>query len=371
MRWTWFPAAWLGLAACTSPRQIVLSIDTTLGVPCDIDRIRIGTRSGRKASFERSLVGARLPLEVTLLDETPAGSFDLEVTGLRGDVEILQAIGPMRFSGRDETATVLLDSRCTPATPCQLSDVAELSATPRAACRYAASPALDPFEDMCNVPHTDVMFGDSTAPILLPLGGVLSGAGFQLYGRPIDEIWVSRNGYLSFTQDSPDPGGVLTPGPLDRHIVGVGAAPPLQSVMAFWDTLHFPATPGTVRRACYGVPGTVGNRLFRLTWENACFSDTCAASDSLTFTVTVEEKTQRVAIHYGDMTASDAAERANGISATVGLVHDANGCPADECTLASGLCKDRLTPCGYSQVFTDTVQMPKPPNMQFLPVSSP
>jgi hypothetical protein len=54
-----------------------------------------------------------------------------------------------------------------------------------------------------------------------------------------------------------------------------------------------------------------------------------------------------------------------------GLVHDAIGCSADGCELATGLCQDGVTPCGYSPVFTDTVQMPKVPDTQFVPIANP
>ena len=58
----WFVTGSLALVACTSPRQLVLSIDTTAGVPCDIDRIRIVATSLKTTTFERSLVGAHLPV---------------------------------------------------------------------------------------------------------------------------------------------------------------------------------------------------------------------------------------------------------------------------------------------------------------------
>jgi hypothetical protein len=372
----WLLAASLAFTACTSPRQIVLSIDTTSGVPCDIDRIRIVTRAATTTTFERSLIGARLPTTITLLDETAMGAFDLEISGLHGDDEVLRAAGPMQFSGRDETETVVLDSSCTAAAPCSLSTAMAAGVTSstgaRAACQYAASPALESFHDVCSVPgNTAVAINAGTGPIALALDSVLPGSGFQFYGRSIDKIWVSKDGYMSFTPDSPDPGGVLTPGALDRNITGVGAPPPRQSIMAFWDTLNFKdATNVAVGKVCYVVEGDGDNRQFRLTWKHACVTQPCTPPDDLNFTVTLEERSHRVVLNYGDMNASNP-DRAHGINATVGLVHDAIGCSADECKLATGLCKDGVTPCGYSQVFTDTVQMPKVPDMQFVPIASP
>ena len=370
----WLLAGSLVLVACTSPRQIVLSIDTTLGVPCDIDRIRIVVKSARTTTFERSLNGARPPVAITLLDETATGAFDLEISGLHGDVEALRAFGPMQFSGHEETQTVVLGASCTVATPCPLSAVMSAGATSpgaRGVCQYAGSPALDSFEDACSVPgNTAVAVSGATGPIPLALDDVLPGSGFQFYGRPIGKIWVSKDGYVSFTPDSPDPDGGLTPGPLDRNITGMGAAPPPQSVMVFWDTLSFrDAMNVAVGKVCYVLEGSGDNRQFRLTWKHACVTQPCTPSDDLNFTVTLEERSHRVVLNYGDMKASNA-DRAQGINATVGLVHDAIGCPADECKLATGLCQDGVTPCGYSQAFTDTVQMPKVPDMQFVPIEN-
>lgn len=376
----WLLTGSLVLVACASPRRIVLSIDTTLGVPCDIDQIRIVARSAGTTTFERSLYGARLPVAITLLDETATGSFDLEISGLHGGVEMLRATGSMQFSGHAETETVLLDSSCTPAMPCQVPAAMSAGATSpgaRGVCQYAGSPALDSFEDACSVPgNTAVTVSGVTSPILLDLDDMLSGSGFQFYGRPISKVWVSKDGYVSFTPDSPDPGGVLSPGALDRNITGMGVAPPPQSVMVFWDTLSFrDAMNAAVGKVCYVLEGSGDDRQLRLTWKHACVTQPCTPPDNLNFTVTLEERSHRVVLSYGDMIAGNL-DRALGINATVGLVHDAIGCPANECKLATGLCQDGVTPCGYSQVFSDTVQMPmaqmpKVPNMQFVPIANP
>lgn len=369
----WLLAASLVLTACTPPREIVLSIDTALGVPCDIDHIRIVATSAKTTTYERSLLGARLPIAITLLDETATGAFDLEISGLQGDVEVLRAHGSMQFSGHEETETVMLDSKCTTASPCDLSAGATSSVSARGVCQYAASPALDPFEDVCNVPgNTVVAITDDTGPIALELGDVLAGSGFQFYGRPISKIWVSKDGYISFSPDNPDPGSTLTPGALDRNITGVGAPPPRQSIMAFWDTLGLQGSMNNaVGKVCYVLEGGGDNRQFRLTWEHACGTVPCTSPspDDLNFTITLEERSHRVVLNYGVMKTGNP-NRAQGINATVGLVHDAIGCSADECKLETGLCKDGVTPCGYSQVFSDAAQMPKVPDKQFIPIEN-
>ena len=269
----------------------------------------------------------------------------------------MRAAEKMQFSDHKEVETVLLDS-----TP---------PATARAVCQYAASPALEGFDDVCNLPGSKpVAISDSSAPVDLGLDSMLTGSGFQFYGNPIGKIWVSKDGYISFTKDNPDPNGVLTPGALDRYVTGMGAAPPLQSVMVFWDTLSFwDAMKRAVGKVCYVLEGDGDNRRFRVTWEHACVTQPCTPPDNLNFTIALEERTHRVVLTYGAMIAGNP-DRAQGINATVGLVHDAIGCPADECKLATGLCKDGVTPCGYSQVFTDTKQTPQPPDMQFVPIAN-
>jgi len=50
----WSIALGLAVAACTDVRQIALSIDTTAGVPCDVDRVRIRATSS-SVTFIRSV----------------------------------------------------------------------------------------------------------------------------------------------------------------------------------------------------------------------------------------------------------------------------------------------------------------------------
>jgi hypothetical protein len=308
-------------------------------------------------------------VNITLLDDTPDGSFDLEISGFKGNVEVMRASGPLQFSSHKTAETVLLDPKCTVGAPCALAEAITAGAAPviaRSTCRYNASNALESFQDTCTAPvHSTVAF-DIMRPTIIPvllddLHDTLARSDFQFYGQPIRQIWVAKDGYLSFTQNSPDPAGTLRPGPLDQDITLMGEPPPSQSVMAFWDTLFL-----SNAKVCYKVEGPPGNQLFHVTWNGACLTDPCARGDNLTFTITLEEATQRVVLTYGPMTAGNM-DRAHGTTATVGLVKDATGCPADKCALATGLCNDGITPCGYSQVFSNTYQDPTEPNMQFLP----
>lgn len=368
----WLLAGSVALVACTKPRQLVLSIDTLAGIPCDIDRIRVTATASGTATFERSLQGARLPIDVTLLDDTPDGNFQLEVSGLKGNDEVMRVSGPLQFGSKKTTETIMLDPKCTPgAQACTPADAASAGASgqlaARSLCRYSASPALDPFYNACTgtgAKHGNVQFDSTHAPArLMDVEDTLASSGFRLYGHPIDRIWVAEDGYLSFIQNSPDPSGVLQPGPLDRNVAHMGEPPPVQSVMAFWDMLSLSSSG-----ICYDLGGMPGNQVLSLTWSHACFTD--CTSDDLNFSVTLEERTQRVVLTYGTMRAGND-DRAHGVTATAGLVHDAIGCIAKECQLATGLCGDGVTPCGYSQVFSEKVQMQEVPNMQFVPIANP
>jgi len=359
--------ATLAAAACSAPHQITLSIDTAAGVPCDIDRIRVVATATGTATEDHRLSGAQLPVSVTLLDDTPSGNFQLTISAFKGDVEVMRTSGPLRFSDHGATEAVWLDPRCTPDAPCMLADSMAAGASPpvdaRFACRYGATPGLETFVDACNAPgFTSVLTSGSPVPVrLTALEPELLASQFQFYGRPIRQIWVARDGYLSFAPDNPDPTGVLTPGALDRDINHLGQPPPQQSVMAFWDTLTLRANG-----VCYSLQGDAPNQQLRVTWEHVCLTSVCGADD-LNFTITVDEGSQRVVIAYGTMSAA-SSDGAHGGNATVGLVNDATGCPADECALDTGLCKDKVTPCGYSQVFSKAVQSPGVPNTQFVPI---
>jgi len=366
----------LALAACTNARQIVLSIDTTAGVPCDIDRIRVVATAAGTTTIDQTLKGERLPVSVTLLDDTPNGNIQVDIFGYKGDIEVMHATGPLQFSSHRVDEPVLLEpTKCRPDAPCPLSEAmaagAESPSAARLACganvaRYSASAGLDSFVDACQVPNSGkVLMTGSSVPVRLPdLEPALLASGFQFYGRPIHRIWVAKNGYIAFSQDNPDPNGVLLPGPLDRDIRHAGAAPPQQSVMVFWDMLTLHPTG-----VCYELDGAPKSQQLRVTWNGACLTTVCA-TDNLNFTITLEETTGRIALTYGTMAAGNP-EGARGINATVGLVNDATGCPAEDCSLATGLCKDGVMSCGYSQVFSNTLQDPGAPNMQFVPVADP
>lgn len=365
------------LGACGESKQIILSVDTTAGIPCDIDKLRIRATGDDANTLERDLTNERLPITITLEDDTSSGSFDLQVTALKGNVEVLQAAGTLQFGqGRDLAARVVLESTCTPATPCLLPELIPYTAPPapvsaRTECganvrRYVPGPTTEIFRDSCTTPTPNsgkVLTGGKRGAELLPLSETaLAGFGFRFYGRPIRQIWAHEDGYISFAPDNPDALNDLDPGPFDRDIKGIGVPPPKQSVFPFWDGLTLTGTNGV----CYALEGSPGTQKLRVTWARACHTLACDTNNNLNFTIVLDERTGRIAFTYGSMVAQPA-ERAAGQTATSGIVNDATGCTVDMCNKDTGLCADGMTPCGYNQLFSSVPQSPKIQDVQFDP----
>jgi hypothetical protein len=323
--------------------------------------------------FEQTLDAAHLPAFVTLLDGTPSGSFNLELTGLKGNTPVMKVSGMAQFSGKEENQPVMLDLNCPVDGSCGLAGaMAAGSAAASGVTRFRCGPEVksykaemtgEGFVDACAVPGKltgSVLMDGSSGPVELDkLEPLLPGFNFQFFGQPIHKIWVSRDGYISFQRDNPDPRYVLVPGAFDSGIKGVGAAPPPQSVMAFWDKLTL--SPSGV---CWEIEGAPGGQLIRVTWSHACLTQSCAQSAPLNFTITLDESLRRIVLSY---MVNSTGDRERGSTATVGLVDNATGCPAEQCSLDTGLCMGNNAPCGYSQVFTQRVQASGLKNYQFTP----
>ena len=60
----------------------------------------------------------------------------------------------------------------------------------------------------------DVLLRNLRGPIKLDdLAAALRDFHFSFYGRPISQVWVHRDGYISFGRDNPDPRAISTPAP--------------------------------------------------------------------------------------------------------------------------------------------------------------
>jgi hypothetical protein len=375
----WWIVGALALLACSEPQKIVLSVDTSAGIPCDIDKIRVRATGAETATYELALDGdVRMPFVLNLADETARGQFTLEVTGLKGNVEVLRAAGPLQFGTTgDLAANLVLESTCTVAEPCELPMLTSSRATPVPVAKFDCGanvrrytttiPAIEDFRDACSTPGANtgtVLMGASGAALLTLSEEALAGFGFRYFGRPVRQIWAHEDGYVSFSRNNPDEGGDLDPGAFDRDFAGVGVPPPPLSAMAFWDQLTLGSTG-----VCYALEGAAGTQKLRVTWARACQTDTCT-SDSLNFTVVLDERNGRISFTYGEMTTINVP-RGQGSTATIGLVNDTINCLASDCNSANGLCRDNVTPCGYSQVFSNMPQAPRLPNIQFDPLVEP
>jgi hypothetical protein len=372
LRWLWLGS--LALAACTSSKQITLTIDTTAGVPCDIDQIQVRAIAAHTTTSTHSVNGSNLPLTITLSDESADSGFQLEITGLKGTTEVLKTSGMLAFGGEDVVERVVLEPQCTVDAPCDLPDLAPSSVAapavlPRYGCgtvtHYSMQAGDAVFFDVCPLtgPNTGKIpfTGGPGAVAISALEDALATSKFRFYGQPIRRIWVDRRGYLSFTQDNPDATDIQPPAAFDSQITGKGLPPPSQSVMVFWDRLTASATG-----ACYALDGEPGIQTLRVTWHGACETSPCTAK-TLNFTAVLYEHTQRVDFSYGDMEA-DRPELARGAAATVGIVNQATGCAVADCKADTGMCSDGKTPCGYTQVFSATDQMTGVADVGFEPV---
>lgn len=363
----------LSLAACSDPPTIELQIDTTAGVPCDIDKIRVRAKGSQQSMFEKDIKGVRLPLVVKLSDETDNGQFELEVVGVNGTQEVLKTSGMLQFSSSNLTQRVVLEATCTTEKPCAIDQANPPTAVAvRSQCgdlvrNYNMMPSSEPFIDACTIPGTNSgnvlnALGAKGAAKLGLSDEALAAFNFRFYGQPVRQVWAHEDGYIAFTPDSPDANNDLDPGSFDRDLRGVGVPPPRLSAMIFWDGL----TIGPMG-ICYALDGSPGNQKLRVTWAGTCQTSMCI-SDNLNFSIVLDERTQVVSFTYGPMTAANMT-RAQGATATVGIVNEAKGCTVDKCNNLTGLC-DNGTPCGYSQEFSNVQQSGGVKSMDFVPVKA-
>jgi hypothetical protein len=368
-------AALCALAACTSNKQITLSIDTTAGVPCDIDHIKITTKGAQTSSVTHGVSAGQLPLTVNLSDETDDNGFELDVVGMKGTTAVLEKKGRLAFTG--DVAYIVLEPQCAagPTPACGLPALVPDTATPPAAlprygcgavARYAQQAGDAVFLDTCALPASKTAttvtgtMGFDANPVpkeIADLAPLLANSKFRFYGQPIHHVWVDRRGYLSVGETSPDPANSHPPDAFDVS----GHAPPPQSMMVFWDNLTASATG-----VCYSLDGDPGIRTLRVTWAHTCLVNVCSATESLNFTAVLYEHTQRVDFTYGTMASANESGRTGG-TATVGIVNQAPGCLVTQCNVQTGLCQDGKTPCSYSQVFSKTVQKAGVQNIGFEP----
>jgi hypothetical protein len=168
---------------------------------------------------------------------------------------------------------------------------------------------------------------------------------FRFYGQPVTRLWIGTNGYLGFGADKPH---ALSGDVGQARSLGE-AGFPSRGVLPFWDDLRIGP-----RGVCLAMSGAAPDRILWVTWKEACFAagaTLCgpASQGQLTFTVALEETSDRIYVGYQAMTAAlPNTDRARGNAATIGITNDGpRGCPASECS-AEGRCASGA-PCGYTE----------------------
>ncbi|MEJ7602323.1 MAG: hypothetical protein WKG01_30790 [Kofleriaceae bacterium] len=352
--------ALLVVAGCSVPAtEIVVTIDSELGVPCTIDTLEI-TAGGQIETV--AVTDADLPGSIVVVADDP-GMIDVTVTGLRGGVPF--AVASERVSFVDESSLevrFLLDRSCVPG-PCPAVGVGAYEGLPAPAERrgcgtdsYLSQDSLFVLRDACELEGAKVGL----------LAGAPSGEAklefaelpfpFTFYGVPATEIWVGSDGYLAFQQ--PNAASIGTSDTLGRGLF------PVAAVLPFWDDLRLGP-----KGVCYAVSGVQPDRVLWLTWKEACFQQgpACGAPDLgfLTFSVALEETSDRIYVGYNAMTATGAnAQRAKGQFATIGVTNKSTlGC-ATGCS-AEGTCPSGA-PCGYTE-HSSRMTLDPLPNLELVP----
>jgi hypothetical protein len=349
-------AAIAGAAACGGPTEIVVTVDTTFGVPCAIDALALEVAGpGGTVTEEIALAGGDLPGSITLIPDGDPGEVTVSLAGLREGAPIATAREVVSFGEhQSRELRFVLDRACVPG-PCPAVGVGGYEGLPppeaRQGCgeeRYERREGLFVVRDACEmnealmerVLELEEDEAEAPSPFDPPMPFP-----FRFYGAPVSQIWIGSNGYLGF---GPEPPRALAADVGAPRSLGEPGGFPAAGVLAFWDDLRIGK-----RGVCLAVSGQAPDRLLWITWKEACFAsgmqpcDLAATPSTLTFTVALEETTNRIYVGYPTMMAANA-DRARGIGATIGIKRDVPfACGEDECA-ADGLCPGGA-PCGYTE----------------------
>lgn len=337
---------------CGDEAEVVVFLDTSLGVPCEIDEMRVEVAGGGVGATRT--VDPRDGLQsLTVIKDGGGDDFSLSVQGLLRSTVVARATAELSFDDGDRRAlAVVLDERCL-GQGCDLSGelgpFAEPAPAERRACeavplRYEFEQSAVRVADACTTTTGLVVEVAGFSPMaeVLEVTNELGDAlqtrfDFRFYGERIQRLWISSDGYVAFGNAPPN--AVIG----ETNLAGDRA--PELAVAAFWDDLSL-GNPES--RVCVNLAGSGDREVLWITWKNLCFSP-CVPGEALTFSVGLEEVTDRVNIGYLAMPDND---RGRGAVAAAGLRGpSAPGCSAEECD-ARGLCSDGLTPCGFTEVFS-------------------
>jgi hypothetical protein len=395
--------------ACrTTPSQIVVILDTRLGVPCDLDNVEIEIAGESETeTIPVALGAARLPETLTLVPENDGSAVTVTVRGRSGSTVIATARAAARFeSGRALALPIVLGPECVPG-PCEIAGpLAEYTSTPapvtRRACDgdggVAGMDGCTPSAEVCNRGDDDCDGRTDEGPLCargercgsagcesaveryritsLPFASPASacsapdhvtvtgtgnnwtapvdlrGIDFRFYGVPVTEAVVSDNGLLSF-------GGSSALDVAPQALATASA--PRPAVFGLWETLAVPPN-----RICVNLTGAPEAEVLQISFENVCYEPLpCSdANVRLTFSIFLFEAVDEIRLEYHDITDGASARARN---ARRGVT---NGVPAGCATGcdAEGLCDgDPAQPCGYTEIRTLD---PANPHLRIEPVLS-
>jgi hypothetical protein len=339
------------VASCRmgTPTEIVVTVDTTFGVPCTIDTLHVEVVGGGDPIVEDvPITDADLPGSLTLVPDGVAGDVTVRVTGMRQGQAFAIAESTATFgANRADELRFVLDRACVPG-PCEAVGVGHYVGLPPRADRrgcgqtqYAARDTMFEVRDACSVPQHVTVLRDKDEleqEAVMPFP-------FSIYGVPQGHLWIGTNGYIGFGETAPMAlvSDIGQPRSLGEPTFATRAALP------FWDDLRT-----GLEGVCMAVDGMAPDRIFYVTWKDACFASasSCGAPEQgdLTFTVALEETTDRMYVGYQHMSATLAnADRAKGLTATIGITAGVPaGCADSACTL-DGACASGAA-CGYTEV---------------------
>jgi hypothetical protein len=344
------------LVSCANPTEIVVFVDTSLGVPCALDAFQIDVEGATTVS--RTVAAAEGLSSVTIAKDGGNDRIVVRVTGKKGDAAVASAVVSASFEARTSQGVfVTLSDACVPG-PCDFSaDVGALQ-IPQPSTRTVCEPVVDryrfeengflQFVDACDVASAtqEIIAGINNAEVELTSPSVtafLSTAfAFTFFGAPVTRVLLSDNGTLRFNDDAGDARLPNT----DNGLSSAGT--PQNAILPFWDNLQMRASS----EICAAVVTAAGQDTLWLTWRDMCFDGACDAGDHLTFSVGLEEGTNRVSMVFEEMTSTSQADRARGSLAVSGVTHQRSTC--DACSF-EGLCADG-TPCGYTEIFSHAQQ---------------
>jgi hypothetical protein len=377
----------LAIGAC-APTQVVVFVDTSLGVPCEIDEVAFDVNGDMNVDRKGTLSGG--PISLTLV-QSGGGDYDtVHIYGRKNGTDVVAATATIRWtSGQSESMWVTLKPECTPTSPCTfdtsqiqkgisapepsarsfcsagysmstrmpapypndplvknacnlgtLANFATLSFTANGTCQVSQKACTSNADCSTESPAV-CMFGE--VPIPDTIVTAFKNTGYNFAGAAIPGMWIGQDGYLVFTDSRPN----KTSAQIGLNTSLDKAATPAPAVMPFWNDLK----PQSLKQACVALASD--NTLW-VTW-NSCFTadnsgTTCTSSDMLTFTVGLQSVDNVVRFGYITMSSSADGPDALGNSAAIGVREAlAPGCTPDQCDAASGKCKDGVTPCGYTQ----------------------